>query len=166
MREVLWSDFLNGKFYINCETEKEARELLCITEQYDVLWIDGTELSKCTCFSSEWREETCYYISKFRMVYNGIRFVHNEGLPILKYSKIKLVDNYSTSKKWIAESDCVETICNMLKVFGVNKVEDFLSCSTYFYRCLDEKYKNGGYLEFAKYCEKYLNVIDGVKNNE
>lgn len=165
MREVLWSDFLNGKFYINCETEKEAKELLCMAEQYGVLWIDGTELSKFTCFGGGWREETCYYISKFRMVYNGIRFVHNEGLPILKYSKIKLVDNYSNKKK-SSIIDASEIMENMIMIFGNDKVKSFLSCSAYFYRCLDEKYKIDGYLEFAKCCEKYLHVIDEVKNNE
>lgn len=166
MREVLWSDFLNGKFYINCQTESEAYELLCTAEQYGVLWIDGTEPSKFTAFSGGWREETCYYISKFRMVYNGIRFVHDKGVPILKYSKIKLVDNYSTSKKRIVESDYVETICNMLRIFGIDDVKKFLSCSAYFYRCLDEKHPNNGHIEFAKCCENYLNVIEGVKNNE
>lgn len=164
MREVLWSDFLNGKFYINCETEKEAKELFDLAENYGVLWNSGSKLSRTTCFS-DWREETCYLVDKLGMVYNGIRYARQNRIPVLKYSKIKLVDCYSNKNK-NSIIDASEIMENMIMIFGNDNVKSFLSCSAYFYRCLDEQCKNNGYLEFAKCCEKYLSVIEGVKNNE
>ena len=166
MKEFLWSDFLNSKFYINCQTETEAKELFRDAMQYGVMWKDGTELSKLTCFS-DWREQTCYRISHLRMSYTGIYSLGlgNNSLPIFKYSDIKLVDKYSTSND-TAESNYFEIIGNMLRTFGIDSVEKFLSCSAYFYRCLDEKYPHNGHIGFAKYCELCLKSMISGDSNE
>lgn len=86
--------FLKGEFAINCETEKEAIELMNILAENNVTWCDGEKL-KNTYFI-DYKNFTCYYMDLFGLKYWDINKI-GAFAKIIKFKDLK--ENKMNSSK-------------------------------------------------------------------
>ena len=105
--EKHWKDFLKGKFYVNCKTEKLANEFLSYCHSEGLKWSTGVSLLElnywhdgCECIAYSESSGMVYEeeLDNCRIEFTGIKTLHLQQTPKDKVFMFKLLSDVMPNK--------------------------------------------------------------------